>query len=403
MGFFTNLFAAAAVNQYNQSRNHVASHHFDFLPVDGNLILCGGQKGRLQKNGSYQLTFAEEIKLAAFSLSMQQAVTRNQGAVCLYSAEHFPTPDIPALNIPQERMLQFGINASYLPLDSDNITKERASLFFQRIIHSYSKRHQANAYVLSSVMQMLLFILEKQSKKHSVGSYITLSNLKELVSPMSISQIAFEQSVESLTDHLGFQIENFLTLSWDSIVREFLPFWNDFCCALPTVPDATEFSLYTAMLENYLCLFRISSGNQMLKEILISEMAMLNEKLPHYHLIDYYVSLEQAKEYDCFQNQTIRLIGDSFRNLGISEVFMPEPAILCLGVNASDAQEIIDKTVSTNTWLQTTFGLGNGGHVDFTSNERKPITPAMLSLSQIPDGSAYRIDRTGFLLIRNLL
>jgi len=396
MGFLTNLFAAMAVNGYNQSRNHVASHHFDFLPVNGNLILCGGQKGQIQQNGSYRLTFAEEIKLNTFYLSMQQAAAQKQGAVCLYSAERFPTPDFSRSNVPQEQIIQFGTDISYLPLDTNNIGMERAAWFFQRIIRSYGDRCKANIQVISSVMQMLLSVLAEEQ-------YITLDNLKKIIKPMNHSQIAFEQNVKSLTHRSEFHMENFLTLSWDNIVREFLPFWNDFCYALPTVPNAPTFSLYTAMLEKKLCIFRISSGNLMLKDILLSEMALLNEKLSYYHLIDYYVSLEQEKEYHCFANQTIRLIGDSFRTMGISDIFISDPTVLCLGVHAADAQEIIDKTVPSSAWLQTTFGLGNGGRVDFTGSERKPITPAMLSLSQIPDGSAYQINHSGFLFIRNLL
>lgn len=395
MGFLTNIFAAALVNRHNHSRNNIISHSIDFLPLDGNLIICGGRNGQLV-NKSYRLTCAEDIKLKAFYLSVQRSAANKRGTVCMYSAERFPYPDISKSGVSLEKIIHFGENASYMPLDSDDIGREGTLYFFQRVISSYSKRTNADSFIISSVVQMLISVLANLGDR-----FITFQNLRKIAEPMYISQINFEQTVGKLTG-VAFQLGNFLTLRWDDVVRHFLPFWDEFCQALPKVQGKPSASLYTGVSDKKICLCRVPSGNYMLKEIFMSELVLLNEKVPHYNFIDYYVSLESIKEYNCLSNKTVYLIGDTFSTMGISKMFISNPIVLCMGVSAKDASEICEKMVAISSWTKITLGLGHGGHVDFTGSDRKPIEEDMLTLTRIPDGSACRLDDRGVTFIRNL-
>lgn len=121
-------------------------------------------------------------------------------------------------------------------------------------------------------------------------------------------------------------------------------------------------------------------------------------------MIDYFVELKGIQEYRYDEGRICRFIGNSYNSLGISQVNLLNPVCMCLGVNASDARDIIKQMVSNGSLVETNMGFASpGSHVGFTNNVRGVITEDMLSALRIPDGSAFRLDSNGFTLIHNLL
>lgn len=134
----------------------------------------------------------------------------------------------------------------------------------------------------------------------------------------------------------------------------------------------------------------------------LSELILVHELNVNYELIDYYVPLKGIQKYRYDEGRICKLIGDSFDSIGIAQTNFVNPVCICLGVNASDAKDIIRQMVASGNLIETNMGFdSHGSHVGFSNNVRKIINEDMLF--RIPDGSAYRLDSQGFTFIHSLL
>lgn len=406
MGLLGNAITAMIARHGNHQRNHLYTRNADMLPLDGKIIVCGGIQGRQNnKIGTYDLSIAEEIKLEAFYQSVESAGKKAYGTVCVYSDCHFPDPDMAGIQFDKKEIAWFGVNVSYNPLDSGNLCCdgiEAVFNFFNRIIQSYCKRMPGvSSAVLGGCTRMLLNILYC-----GLGAaFVTYENLCILVNNMKKSQIDFQEYVEHSMGYI-FDWENFLTLSWDDVCRQFFPFWNNMCGVIgrKTVNCASSDSLYSALLNGKLCVVKLSANDLLFQDILFSELILAHEKRCMYDFIDYYVPLIGMDEYRYLENAQSMIIGDSLRMLGIDKMPFVNPTILCLGLNPIDAHEMVEAMIATGNWIQTTFGFEPyGSHVTFATVDRKPVTESSFTIQNIRDGSAYRIDQRGLTFIRSLL
>lgn len=407
MGIIGNLMAAFAVRGYNRHHYHLGSRLFDFVPDSVNLVICGGRNGSYLSDGSYKCTNADEIKAEVFYSSCEELKNRSYGAVALYDSLHIPTVSIDQLEIDREKILEFGRDISYTPLNSSLVGKDGIQHvydFFERIILTYCKRAKRESTILLDCIKMVIDLIYVSLG----GDYLTYTNIDKIIRElMNKGQLDFEDYIKHQL-HIGLDSEwaDFLTLSWDEIRKNLIPFWKEFEGAISSrkvIGSSTE-SLLSGLSKGKLCIIDSRSKMDMFIDIVLSELVLVNEFNIKYGLIDYFVELKGIQEYRYDEGRICRFIGNSYSSLGISQVNLLNPVCVCLGVNASDARDIIKQMVSNGSLVETNMGFASrGSHVGFTNNVRGVITEDMLSALRIPDGSAFRLDSNGFTLIHNLL
>lgn len=401
MGIIGNLITSRIVQLNNSRRNHLGTHLVDFISTDRTLLLCGGEKGSYNRRGEYRLSIAEETRLETFFTAVEDAQRSALGAVCFYATHTLPSPDISQVRLRSD-YIAFGHNASYSPLVTSDNSLRSVYAFFERVIGMYcQRRRKANDHVICGTISMLLRIIDC-----NLGSgYLTLDNIGVLAGELSGSDLTgFEDAVEGITGRPFLpEWENYLVLNWDESARQFHEFWDNFSMSVSryTSRQGPQESLYTALLDRKACFCPLGPGDDFLRDIMLCELEMVYWKSPGYKFVSYYVPLPDAFNYRFLAEGMCCLIGDSLRTLNVKGCLFQDLTILCLGVSAGDAKDILETMVASGTWVQAHMGFGPR-NVHFHSVDRKPITERDLSLSQLQQGGAYRLSRDGCTRIWNL-
>ncbi len=409
MSLLTNLMSAAFVHGHNQRRNGVRHRLLDVNEVTKELIVCGGQDS-IRRNGQYWSSLAEEIKVKSFYLYCEETLRRKRGGLSLSANSRFLKPDPKLLRGPKENILVFGRTASYMPLISsrydaaDSITPQMR--FFERLTDLCVKGQSLTrdkVIGLLSCFQMLLSVLDQKLG----ATYITFPNVRQLAKELASSSVLrFYAYADRAFGGFPQDWRNWLELNWNLIQQDFLPFWRKMCAAVDqtSVPGMAPESLCTALSEGRLCYFEIGSQADMLVNILLSELAMVHEECIDYDLITYYVPLQRRCGLDYELDRGVCLIGGSPLELGVKQLRLSDPSCVCLGLPPDDARVILEQMVANSNWIRTSFGFAHrSSYVNFHTEQVKPITEHDLSLHNIPDGSAYRLDRQGLTYITALL
>jgi len=172
VGILSDALIAWAVHGHNRQRNRIKRRMFDFVPDQGNIVICGG--GSLAGN-----SLAADIKFNSFIDNIIQAAKLKRPTVCIYS-EDFITPDI--LNLLRDDSIKdnicfFGHTHSYIPFDK-NVEMFKVERMMSNLISSYQKDINSYNSSIRSVMAMLLNVLENCLS----NEYYTYTNLAYIVS-----------------------------------------------------------------------------------------------------------------------------------------------------------------------------------------------------------------------------
>ncbi|MBR4026474.1 MAG: hypothetical protein IKJ01_02800 [Lachnospiraceae bacterium] len=407
MGIIGNLLIERIVKGQNHRNNHINRKSIDIISTNTNLILCGGRAGTYNRRREYVLSLAEQLKLQTFLKAIEQAERTQKGSVCFFATDYFPIPDMKQLRLQSEHVY-FGQNATYNPLNTGDMSLDASYEFFKRIVTAYCHRKMEDTHIstICGTIRMLLSIISENMG----DTYITLENLSALAEALTNNQLQFQNEVLSLTGKTFLKRwENYLTLSWDDSSRKFFEFWQDFMQSIGYYKKAgitKEESLYTVLSSRKICLCGLSTSQELLRDIMLSELEMVHERIIRYYkykLINYYVPLKNSENLRCITNSECCMIGDSLTSMELLPMRIKNPTFICLGVNSKDATDIFEIMVYAGTWTRTNFGfLPFGSNIAFNDSERKPITEDRLSLQQIPDGSAFKIDEKGYTYIYSL-
>lgn len=408
MGIILDSIPALIVNSINNRRNRINRNLFNVINTH-NLIMCGGNDIVPDNRGNDILTLSGELKINTCFQALYSSKERHKPAVFFCNTNYRPSI-IQNLNDSEE--LIFGENVSYSPLATlgYEIKTDDIIQFFDRIIKSnYGIHYTYETDAILGVIKMITAILE------SVGNeYITVENINIISNDLfCCNETEFIKKVKS---RIGCDFspcwKNYLTLQWDISQTKYHSFWSSFMNSIEKYnckkTNITE-SLYSILSDNAsrnIVVCPLSPSNdKMLKSILMSEMEMINRTVNNFNLIDYHVSLLEFKDYYFMKNVNYCIVGNSLYELGIERMIFNNPTLVCLGVENSDAEDIINLLVATGHWIRVTVGYGiRPGHlnVGFAGAEIKPITTSDLSTARIHEGSAMQINSNGYTFIQNV-
>jgi hypothetical protein len=286
--------------------------------------------------------------------------------------------------------------------------------FFKRVIKGYLGRQNTDNdfVVLSGIIEMIISIL-----KYKGNEYISIPNIDAVSSDLfNNDAMAFTKETEKKIG-IKFPREwvNYLILNWDVASTSYSRFWTNFMSSINKYKCKTSkrieslYSVLSGNTKNKIVVCNLLPEDNLLKSILLSEMETIYSYIPPFSLVDYHVPLPVNMNYSFLSNVNYCLVGNSLRELGLSgNVSFHNPEFVCLGVNASDANDIMNLLVSTGRWTRVNVGLEGirpmrGGGVSFLPAEIQPITQSNLSFSKIHDGSALKINDTGYVFISNII
>ena len=411
MGILGDLLPVWMAHGMNRRRNHISRRRIDFVH-GGNqtdhLILCGGEDAVRNNRNERVLTLSGEMKIDTFCTAIEDAQARKQPVLCLYPAADAPDLPLDDIRFAQTPVI-FGVNATYAPLLvlEESVTEADLYAFFDRVARDYfGKDNTSDLYCVRNTMQMLLNLLSALG-----ADYLTMENLSILAN--DLFELDGRQFMRQVAHRTGQEFPNrwrdYLILEWDGAKTKFHAFWNTFtqCLQKYTVngSDRRE-SLYSVLSQpGAVCLCQLDFSDHFLKSVLLSELELIAGSIGKIKLVDYRVPLPLDGKHPFLAELDSCLLGDSFRKLGIERMVYPNPTIVCFGVNAADAADILESLVAVGRWIRTSGGYGfRPGHLDihFSGAEIRPLTENDLSIRQIREGSALRIDGNGYTFIDNL-
>ena len=407
MGIIADSIPALIARSINNRRNHIDRVLFDTICTK-NVVVCGGNDIVQNRRGHDILTLSGEFKINTCIQAAQNAISFQKGGVLLYDQDYYPNIDISEL-YSQDKVLVMGSDFEYEPLSilDSNISENDIVKFFDRILNYYYKGNNSSSYEDSlGICKMIINILS------SIGdNYITIDNMD------SIANNLFEKDEPSFKDFIEAQVtssskwNDFITFEWENAKSKFNSFWHSFMNSLGKYRcsgQESKRSIYSVLYNRTstnLCICPLRNSDDLLKNILFSEIEMIYGRVPSFDFIDYHVPLPTNRDYSFLQRIRPCIIGDSLHKLGIERLPFQNPSLVCLGVGAQDAEDILNSMVSTGHWIRETIGYGfrpRHLHVGFASAEIKPITSSDLSFSNIPEGAAFRIDDRGYTYISNI-
>lgn len=410
MGIFDTWLMAAWANGRNRNIARIRTHAVDYIEgrTTESLILVGGQyRTHSILSGENRLSMAGEVKTDTVLCAIGHACRSGYGTVCFYDKNcMLPFPE---LNI---QSVVFGRNASYLPLNMmpSSMTEERINAYFERIVKYHCRDNSMEASDISGILRMYINILASKNI-----NYVTVDNLDLLVEHGRKTDVeSFQIKVKEITgDDLPQAWENYNILNWDLSQTKFQNFWQKYKGYIRRQYKATDSapkeSLYSAMTKehNTPCICALDTSSDFLKIMLLSELEMIYGDISKgVMMVDYFVRMPIDEEHNFFSDINMCMIGDTLKRLGIEPGVIRNPTVDCLGVDASDAADIINYLVaSSDNWR-----VGVGGapvdagtiHAHLHREIMKALQENGLSLGRIPDGSAVRINGSGITNIRQL-
>lgn len=391
MGLIGNLLMAGLVHRNNHRRNGISNRLFGVIPDSGNVLICGGDM-------TSDRSFAREIKENSFIDNVVRAVREHRPTVCIYSDDSL-TPDIMAMlndSALKDNICLFGHTYSYIPFDK-NVDSHRVEEMMRKLISSYNQRNNSYGSNIQTIMTMLINIL----KNYFPPDYFTYTNLANIVEHLvnSSGGIEFIEwiSVQANADLRFF--ENQITIEWDTAITEFFNFWKMMDSEVKAQQEngLIKRSLFSCLLDNKVCVFRLSSNYSMnMVELLLNELSFYRDVRVNYTLIDYNVDIRAISNYRLLDVGRSIIIGHTLDSIGMRDYNPPRPTFVSLGITAGEAMEIFNKMVATGWWTQVSMGFGHHSHshIEFAPRHQEPIPCD--ALVNVRDGSAYVISPQGY-------
>ena len=409
MGIIADSIPALIARSVNNRRNHINRVLFDII-CTRNVIVCGGNDIDQDRRGREILTLSGEFKINTCIQAVQNALSSHKSAVLFFDQDYYPNIDTSFLYSQfQDNICVMGEDCTYEPLSTldYNTSEDDIVQFFDRVLNYYYKGNNSSSYEDSmSICKMIVNILA------SIGSdYITIENINSIANDLfKNSEITFKNIIEAQAP-FSSKWNDFITFEWENAKSRFHSFWHSFMnglgkfkCSGQKGSNSLYGMLYNRNSAN-VCIFPLRNSDGLLKNIILSEIEMIYGKIPIFDFIDYHVALPTSRDYSFLERIRPCIIGNSLHKLGIERLPFQDPTLVCLGVNAQDAEDILNSMVSTGHWIRENIGYGfrpRHLHVGFAGAEIKPITSSDLSFSNIPEGSAFRIDDRGYTYISNL-
>ena len=409
MGIIADSIPALIARSINNRRNHINRVLFDTI-CTRNVVVCGGNDIVQDWRGREILTLSGEFKINTCVQAVQNALSSQKGAVLFFDQDYNPNIDTSVFYSQfQDNICVMGENCTYEPLSTldYNTSEDDIVQFFDRVLNYYYKGNNFSSYEDSiSICKMIINILA------SIGSeYITIDNMDSIANNLfENSEISFKNIIEAQAP-FSSKWNDFITFEWESAKSRFNSFWYSFMNGLGKYKCSGQKgikSLYGILYNQNsanLCIFPLRNSDGLLRNIILSEIEMIYGRIPTFDFIDYHVALPTNRDYSFLQNIRPCIIGNSLYKLGIERLPFQNPTLVCLGVNAQDAEDILNSMVSTGHWIRENIGYGfrpRHLHVGFAGAEIKPITSSDLSFSNIHEGSAFKIDDRGYTYVSNL-
>ena len=389
MGILGNLFMAGAVHHHNNRRNGISRRLFGAVPDSGNVVICGG-------DSTSNDTFSYEIKADSLVDTIMQSATKRKPTLCFYSDDSL-TPIIMDLmkdNNIKDNLCIFGHTYSYIPFDK-NVDHFKAEQMMDELVASYNHKNNSFGTAVQTIMSILLNVLSD----YFPNDYYTYSNLANIIEHLvnSKGEDDFLDWFSSITSADVDPFENKLTIEWNTAITEFNNFWGKVDSEVRTFQKAglRKRSLFSCLLENKVCIFKLSSNyNRNIVELLLNELAIFKDCSRDYTIINYNVNMSAVSKYELLDAGRSILIGNTLQSIGMKDYNPPRASFVSLGIASEEAAEIFNKMVATGWWTQVSMGFGRHNHVEFAPKHQEPIPPNVLV--SIRDGSAYIINPQGY-------
>lgn len=409
MGIVKDLLLYGVVKALDNRKNGKKKKAFYRIKTD-NVILCGGED--VDPHNRAVLNKAGAIKLDTFYEAILIAEKNDQSVIGIYDKNKKPVINTDEIGIHSDYVV-FGENASYDPFYNleESISPREINAFFNRIVKKYCGiEKETSDKTIMNVIRLFVKVLSELGPE-----YITSDNFTLLAEKLLYKQeLEFENWLE---EYVGREFTgNLLVEDWNNIQSTFRGFWDtyhDCIDSMNAVRGNRKESLFSAMTGSNLsdggiCLCGLDTGDELMKCILFSELEMINGCIEDFKLVDYYIPLPNLyKEFQFLAQKDVCIIGSTLLSMNLKRIAFPNPTVICLGVKAQDAQDILDNLVATGKQIQ--FGAGispapnEGVHIHLREDSaHKPLTQNDLMLRNVPDGSAYVIDTNGYTFVRNI-
>ncbi len=389
MGVLGNLFMAGAVHHHNNRRNGISRRLFGAVPDSGNVVICGGD------STSYD-SISYEIKEDSLIDTIIQSAAKRKPTLCFYSDDSL-TPIIMDLmndNKIKDNLCIFGHTYSYIPFDK-NVDHFKVEQMMDELITSYNRKNNSFSTNVQTIMSILLDVLND----YFPNDYYTYSNLANIIEHLvnSKGEDDFLDWFSSVTSADIDPFENKLTIEWNTAITEFNNFWGKVDSEVRAFQKngLRKRSLFSCLLENKVCIFKLSSNyNLNIVELLLNELAIFKDCSRDYTIINYNVNMSAVSKYELLDVGRSILIGNTLQSIGMKDYNPPRAYFVSLGITNEEATEIFNKMVATGWWTQVSMGFGHHAHVEFAPKHQEPIPPNVLV--NIRDGSAYIVSPQGY-------
>jgi len=389
VGILGNLFMAGAVHHHNNRRNVISRRLFGVVPDSGNVVVCGGDTTSCD-------SFSYEIKEDCIIDNLIQSAEKSRPTLCVYSDDSLTSSimDLMKDNRIKDRICLFGHTYSYIPFDI-NVEHFKVEQMMDELAASYNQKNNSFGTTIQTIISILLNVLSA----YFPNDYYTYSNLANIVEHLGNSkgEDDFLDWFSSVTSADIDPFENKLTIEWNTAITEFNKFWGKIDSEVRTFQKngLRKRSLFSCLLENKVCIFKLSSNyNRNIVELLLNELAIFKDCSKNYTIINYNVNMSVVSKYELLDAGRSILVGNTLQSIGMKDYNPPRASFVSLGITNEEATDIFNKMVATGWWTQVSMGFGRHNHVEFAPKHQDPIPPNVLV--NIQDGSAYIISPQGY-------
>lgn len=411
MGTISNFLLAAAANRFNRHRSRISNRLLEYVSTRKNLIVCGGRNDA-------EPSKAYDVKCQILARIIADAMEQSKPGIFVYSDPAL-TEELREAYENHAQAVFFGVNTTYQVFDR-NLSFQDAYDLLSDAVEAYSGWLKVESRPLLTMLQFLMTILYD----HLEQDCFTFHNLCVLVDHL----IQRPDAAAADTTYTGEKefldwvqratgkrpsnfIQNELSVEWEELLKLFYPFWLALDRQLGALRapngNGASRSLLSCMLRGKTCIcFLPPNRSQLLQACLFGELALLAEENVSFDFNSFQVNLDGCKRNSVLDYDQCHccLIGDSLRAMGLSDLSISDPQIVCLGLSmASDARELLESVVATKRQTDVQFSPGRTGSVSFGKVQQKPLVEDDFMLRNILDGQAYLLDSAGYRFVHNIL
>ena len=419
MGIIGDLILGGLVRGHNRRSNRIASRLFDYVPNNGNIVVCGG---RIGEEGVLARQIKEDFFYNCVSDMLNKSSDYGESGVAICAPKstseelHQDFINL-AFTSTETPIVYFGENTTFIPFDN-TASKQQVVNMFSKVLKKKFGEDNSVTNDLEALMNVLLSFLAQGLGQDR----FTYDNLSIIVNHLidtndtyksSVTSKGLEEFLDWVELNLGIKTdgfnENFFINTWDVVVKKFYTFWSLYTSQISklTCRNGKKRSLFSCLLKGEVCMIEIShTFDDLLMETILSEIKSFTEvSMKKCNLIGMNIPATGFGKYRLLDMNQSVFISNTFGGLGLQECNIPDMTVVCLGVSARDAKSIFELMVAKSNWVEMHLGFApmrRGSRVGLTIIQKEPIPTAVLTSSKIQDGSGYILSTEGYVHVSHL-